>query len=72
MIQHAEIKPDAFYDQDAVRRLLGLSARAIGSACRSGQLRVTERGGRRFFRGSWLIAWLGGSEQHASAGPSKC
>jgi hypothetical protein len=60
MVQHAEIKPDCFYDQDAVRRLLGLSVKAIGNACRAGQLRYSERAGRRFFRGSWVIAWLEG------------
>ncbi len=65
MVQHTEIKPDAFYDQDALRRLLGLSVKAIGNACRSGQLRTTERAGRRFFRGSWIIAWLEGSETQA-------
>lgn len=71
----AEIDPDSFYDQAAVRRLLGgLSVKAIGNACRSGELRVTERAGRRFFRGAWIIAWLEGDDaskgdevQHASA-----
>ena len=69
MVKHAEIKPDCFYDQDAVRGLLGLTAKAIGIACRDRQLRFTERAGRRFFRGQWVIDWLEGSPVHSSIGP---
>ncbi|MCA9158719.1 MAG: helix-turn-helix domain-containing protein [Planctomycetales bacterium] len=58
MVQHVEIKSECYYDVDAVRRILGLSAKAIGNACRANELRFSERGGRRFFRGAWLISWL--------------
>jgi hypothetical protein len=69
MVQ-AEIKPDTYYDQDAVRRMLGLSPRTLGIACRSGQLRSIRRGGVRFFRGTWLIAWL--EPESKIAGRSTC
>lgn len=59
---HAEINPSNFYDQDAVKRLLGLSNRAIISACRSGKLKVSVQAGTRFFRGQWLIDWLEGNQ----------
>lgn len=62
MVRHAEIKPECFYDQDAIRGILGVTAKAIGNACRSGKLRFSERAGRRFFRGAWVIAWLEGDE----------
>lgn len=70
MVQHAEIRPECYYDVDAVRRILGLSVKAIGNACRSGALRFSERGGRRFFRGSWLIAWLEGEHEEAVVAPN--
>ncbi len=34
MVKHAENKADCFYDQDAIRGLLGVTAKAIGVACR--------------------------------------
>jgi hypothetical protein len=68
MVQHAEIKPECFYDQDALRRLLGLSNKAIGNACRSGKLKFSEQAGRRFFRGAWVIAWLEGDSAHSTSG----
>lgn len=58
MVQHAEIKPECYYDILALRRTLGLSAIAIGKACRSGELRYSDRGGKKIFRGSWVVAWL--------------
>lgn len=56
------IEPDGFYDTDSVATICELSIRSIGDACRAGELRHTERAGRRFFRGSWLIEWLEGQE----------
>ncbi len=70
MVQHTEIKSDCYYDVDAVRRLLGLSVKAIGTACRSGELRSSERCGRRFFRGSWLIDWLDNANEKPVMQPS--
>lgn len=66
MVKGEEIKPDGYYDQSAVEKLLGISKRAIGCACKSGALRVSERGGRRFFRGDWLIAWLEGDNSNST------
>lgn len=60
MSHGAVIDPNAFYDQEKLRVLLDLSNRAIGDACRSKRLRFTQQAGRRFFRGSWIIAWLEG------------
>ncbi len=60
------IDPNAFYDQEKLRVLLDLSNRAIGDACRSKRLRFTQQAGRRFFRGSWIIAWLESSNDHES------
>ncbi len=55
------IEPQAFYTQEQVKSLTGLSIRAIGDACRAKQIRSTERAGKRFFRGLWIIEWLDGS-----------
>ena len=61
MTQPFFLEPNGFYDTDAVATICELSIRAIGDACRSGELRHTERAGRRFFKGQWLIEWLEGS-----------
>jgi len=41
-ISPATIDRDAFYNQEQVKRLLGISIKAIGNACRTGELRSTE------------------------------
>lgn len=61
----ADIKPESFYDQDSLGEILGVSIKAIGIACRRKELRFTERAGRRFFRGQWIIDWLEGSKHEA-------
>ncbi len=66
MTRPATINCEAYYSQEQVKEILGLSNRAIGNACRSSELRCTERAGRRFFRGSWLIDWLDGAAQVSS------
>lgn len=55
------VERDAFYTQEQLKSLSGLSIRSIGDACRAGQLRFTERAGKRFFRGISIIEWLDGS-----------
>ena len=67
---HAEIKPDCFYDLPAVRRLLGLSTKAINKACRDG-LRSNGRLGERLFKGAWLIEWLEAGAVSGMADDSK-
>ncbi len=62
----AEINSDAFYDQQTVSVLLQIPSRAIGNACRAGELRFTEKARRKYFRGSWIIAWLESSNEHES------
>jgi len=68
-VSPATIDSDAFYNQEQVKRLLGLSIKSIGNACRAGELRSTERAGRRFFRGSWLIDWLEGTQTNRQRTP---
>jgi hypothetical protein len=58
MVCEVSFRADAYYDQAAVCRLLRVTPKAIGTACRSGQLRFAERAGNRFFRGEWLNDWL--------------
>jgi len=65
-VSPATIERDAFYNQEQVKRLLGISIKAIGNACRAGELRSTERAGRRFVRGAWLIDWLEGKAEASS------
>ncbi len=58
MVCEVSFRPDAYYDQAAICRMLRITPKAIGNACRSGQLRFSERAGNRFFRGEWLNDWL--------------
>lgn len=60
MTQPFFIEPDGYYDTDAVATICEISVRSIGDACRTQQLRFSERAGKRFFRGSWIIEWLEG------------
>ena len=62
MVHDVSFRADAFYDQAAVCRLLRITPKAIGNACRSGQLQFAERAGNRFFRGEWVNDWLSPSE----------
>ncbi len=63
MIKPATIDREAFYSQEQVKNELGISIRAIGDACRAGELKSTVRASKRFFRGQWLIDWLDGNHQ---------
>lgn len=54
-------EPEHVYTQAQVQSLLRISAHAIGKACRSGELRFSDRAGKRFFRGEWVDAWLDGA-----------
>ena len=58
MVCNVVFSDEGWYDQDAVCRHLRITAKAVGLACRSGELKCSTRGGRRFFRGSWLNKWL--------------
>jgi hypothetical protein len=61
-----EIEPAAIYDEASARLILGLSERALAPARRRGQLQSTRIGRRRFYRGAWLLGWLGGEADEAS------
>lgn len=67
MVNEVSFRADAFYDQAAVCRLLRITPKAIGNACRSGQLQFAERAGNRFFRGDWVNNWLSPSDSPATS-----
>ena len=54
----AIVEPDAFYRTTQLSRMLGLSAKSIGSAIRAGKLRSAKVGPNQLVRGQWLIDWL--------------
>ncbi len=58
MVCEVSFRSDAYYDQAAICRMLRLTPKAIGNACRSGELKFSQRAGTRFFRGEWLNEWL--------------
>ncbi len=58
MVHEVSFRADAYYDQDAICRSLRITPKAVGNACRAGQLRFTERAGNRFFLGAWVNDWL--------------
>ncbi len=62
MVANVVINPEGFYDQEALGKLLGLKPVRITKAINAGELRSSERAGKRFIRGQWAIAWLEGSE----------
>jgi hypothetical protein len=64
----ATIDREAFYSQSQVKLMFGISSHGIGDACRAGQLRFSERAGKRFFRGSWIIEWLEGQGHQLEPG----
>lgn len=72
MVANIRIEPNSFFDDSAVKKILGLSSTAIGRACNSGELRFTERAGRRWFRGQWLIDWLDPSKDADEPKGSPC
>lgn len=58
---------DAVYSQSQLQSALRISARAIGDACRAGELRFSDRAGKRFFRGQWINDWLDGAASDAAS-----
>lgn len=56
----ADIKPNAYYDDESVCQLLHLSPRKLARQRNSGDLQSVTRAGRNYYRGAWLIAWLEG------------
>ena len=58
MVDGAEIKPGAFYDDAAVFKCLGFDLRTQKQARDSGELRFTRKGKQILYRGEWLLSWL--------------
>jgi hypothetical protein len=60
------IDPTAIYD-DRLFDELGLSPQLISRACNAGHLQHIHKGRTRFFKGAWILAWLGmGNEPDAT------
>lgn len=55
----AQINPVAIYDDVALAELLAVNRSRITRAANAGKLRFVERLGKRFFRGDWVIEYLG-------------
>jgi hypothetical protein len=62
MVVAIRIEPNQYYDQAGVCETLDIATQSLQKECREGRLRYVKRGGKRFFRGQWLIDWLDGSE----------
>lgn len=71
MVTNVQIDAGGYYDSEAVGKLLKMSPAAITRAVNSGQLRCSIRGGRKWYRGQWLIDWLEGKETKPQTGESK-
>jgi hypothetical protein len=56
------IDPTAIYDDDSATVVLRISSAALAKARRDGSLRYSVRGGRNFYRGDWLLAWIESGE----------
>ncbi len=54
MTEPITIAPEAYYDDGALRRSLGLSPGTLAAARRGGTLRHVRRGHRILYRGSWV------------------
>jgi hypothetical protein len=52
------LEPEAFYDDPALRVLLGLPTATLARARRDGELRYVRRGRRTYYRGDWVLEWL--------------
>jgi hypothetical protein len=65
------IPNDAWFDDGALCRMLGLRVGSLDRARRSGELRHTRRGGRTLYKGAWVDEWLarGASPRDREATP---
>jgi hypothetical protein len=57
------IHPTAIYDRESLRRIFKLKANTIRREVKLGRLRVCRRGGRYYFTGEQVWAWLLAGEQ---------
>jgi hypothetical protein len=68
MTEPVTLDSDAIYDDDALRRVLGLSPSSLATARRNGKLRYTKQGQRTLYRGAWILAWLDSTATLGSIG----
>jgi hypothetical protein len=62
MSEPVRIDEQAWYDDAALNRELGLAFSALARARKSGELRFTRRGGFILYLGSWVQIWLTADE----------
>lgn len=67
MTEPVLIDCEALYDDGALRQALGLTPGTLAAARRSGTLRHTRRGKRVFYKGAWILAWLGAEPTNSDA-----
>jgi hypothetical protein len=53
-----QIRPDCFYDDEAIHAALEIPPKTLARARRSGELRFVRKGQRTLYLGRWLLAWL--------------
>lgn len=58
---------NAYYNAREVRAHTGLSIRAINNEVRCGRLRTVSIGETKFYKGSWILAWLDPTTKAAPA-----
>ncbi len=58
MVNALKIDPDAWYDDDAVSKMLHITMQRLTVCCKRRGLRFSQRGSSRYFRGQWVIDWL--------------
>ncbi len=56
------IDPNAVFDLQQARQLLGLAKNTLGREIRLGRLRCSKRAGKCFVLGSWLLEWIQAGE----------
>jgi hypothetical protein len=63
------IDPQAIYSAIEVENMFNLSKHFLSRERASGKLRSVQKGTDFFYRGAWLLSWLGmGSDAPVSAG----
>jgi hypothetical protein len=56
------IHPNDVYTAEGVQAALRLRRSTLRREIREGRLRVSRRGGKYLFLGSWLLLWIAGGE----------
>jgi hypothetical protein len=64
--QPVTIRSDAFYDDDLLSHVLGVTRAILARACKSGQLRFSAIGSRRLYQGRWVLDWLSAEPKEAA------